>query len=255
MQKRFLARITEVLFDRELGPDKINRTPLLCHTGTCDENGNEIKRNEIQFSVKEEPRLFFTIIENPNKFEYFGIKYSRFESGFPENDENGITYTIEGLEKRLIDWIEDHVWKLEEELEAVDPWEDGYHNHQFVPPSKISDGIRLDSINFKNNELFSPAEQIQVKEILDRTKSEIQEGYSLNKSEIKLLEEKIDELITAVENTGKWDWKELCWNVLAGQIVNISTNIETFQKLGGLIVYVTSLFLPPGTEQQLGILN
>ena len=198
---------------------------------------------------RKEPKLYFEIEEHPSSDFVFRFFYTRFDKLYPKSGSHPQHQPLKTMLLEMKNWLIGHIKVYKQDQEILNPWE----TYSFIPTYELMSGDSINSISFETNDSFTPDEQKVIKEVLDEAKTYIQHQLSLEDKSVKLILEKIDIVIENIQKQGKKDWKQYAWEVFSNLAISMATDIENFQKIGGLFTYIISLTFPQvGPLPQIG---
>lgn len=199
--------------------------------GDTDFKSGKTGKCQYSFIYMNEP-FEFIIYEHPKSFDNFRIQYTYIEPGFhlskifPEsNSEKYNEYgNLEFLKRSFKEWLSAIKRYLED---LYEPYMAG------SVTEKLNNDIHY------TDEIFTEPEKESIRLAIEVLKLNIETKYDLNEQHLKIVEDKLDYVIKAIDRLNKFDWKK----VLLAVIMEIGKeSLFSPQKIAQLFNMVNGAF-------------
>lgn len=115
------------------------------------------------------------------------------------------------------DWLKEHVKLYIEDLNTLDLWD------EYI---KSNNAVCYKNIDFDSLENFTPEEQQQLQMSINELKGLIIDKFQLQVEQQKIVNERLDYLITATTRLNKFDWKGVVVNTIISLIIALAFDSE-----------------------------
>lgn len=160
----------------------------------------------------------FTIRQDTESFDYFDYFYTIFAPGYPDSDihpPNSFA-PFKEVKQSILDWTQS-IKRFLDDQEEIDLWAEF---------KKGNASLNIDKIHFDERIDFTNEEKIQVRMAINELKNLISSSFKLNSIENKIVVERLDYLIEAVERSNKFDWKGIAVSTLISISIALSLDTE-----------------------------
>jgi hypothetical protein len=119
-------------------------------------------------------------------------------------------------------------------VDAAERWVEAIKNEVAMPDlwAELEHGspFRAQSADVENTP-FSPAEQAEIAEAVDKLRTEAAERYSLSEDQVAALDAQLNYLVEAAKRTGRVDWRNLAAGVLVTMMAEAVLHPDTTRQI------------------------
>lgn len=108
-----------------------------------------------------------------------------------------------------------------------------YNEHSSLFDSPLDN---FSKINFEDTDEFTDEEKYQIKQAINKLKATSKQQLELSGDQSKLLNDKLDYLIEAVDRSNKFDWKSIAVGMISNIIVALSFDTNKGKHLWALFM-------------------
>lgn len=184
---------------------------------------------ETELSIELQYRLSpmkFVLIRSKDSFELYTYQFTRFTANFQNKEFKSKYEYFDEILNALHTWITVHLNEYISDVEEID------YLSQWV---NSSGSVEIGQIDFESSEPFKPEEVQQIKIGLDEVKYLISKNIELTKTEISIVNQRIDYLAESLERTStKTDWKNIAISTLINLITTLSLSPEQASTIWGM---------------------
>ena len=208
MLKKYKNQLLDIIESRGHDP-----TAFIGHETNDMQSG---ARFNIQY---EGTGLKFVVTESSSSSHRFTCQYTRFHPAYPkEKWQYYPTYVaIDVIVPRLVEWLDEHVKELNDEMSLPDQWEQ-IRSEPWV--------LEVGEITGEELHRFTEEEARQIREsIIDFRSTVIKEFHPLPE-QLQLIDSRLKYLSDGVSRLNRTDWKALALSTVIGMSINLSLDTE-----------------------------
>lgn len=180
-----------------------------------DINDFEIEDSTEMFAIQYRDTPLCFRFYFPDSFDFFIPSYVTYSPRW-DNDMKG-RYDWSGTFLLFQDWLSKHVKSYIEDLNTLDLWD------EYI---KSNNAVCYKNIDFDSQENFTPEEQQQLQMSINELKGLVINKFQLQVEQQKIVNERLDYLITATTRLNKFDWKGVVVNTIISLIIALAFDSE-----------------------------
>ncbi len=176
---------------------------------------DDLQETNIIFNGTQLEFKIRTSNESYELFDYRFVKYTPtydFTGFYPPSGWTDFETVFESFKV----WVNDHVNEFVEELQIPDLWREY---------KKGNTSLRFNEINFDNQEKLNYEEKVQIKMAINELKLVIHKNLETSEEEQRLVENRLDYLIGAMNRLNKFDWKSVTISTIMS--ISIALSLDT----------------------------
>lgn len=177
--------------------------------------------------------LYFNFERSPHDFNSYKIRYSKFTPNRLRTtwEPIGSYLSFEEALMKLKSWVITELNFYWKEFDSVNLW----NTYTDFGTLKTNPNKNL---NTTTSEVFKEEEKYSIKKSLEELKVKLISTVEANQKDKELIIDRLDYLKGKVDNSSIIDWKNLAAGTFMGLISNLTTDVETGNKLWNLILLV-----------------
>lgn len=209
-------KIFKVLQEQGLNPSQFSCEDLDCFY---------VKKTHPALKLKfKGSELYFIIGQSDFSFDRFFTIQTEYSPDFQKKRDKLKAQNLQLLDviNEFIQWIEEDVKEYLKEIDTPNLWE---------TYEKSIQPLNLENIDFEDDSNFNDEEKEHIKIDLNEIKILIAENFDFSKTQLKIIDQRLNYLEEATNRLNKTDWKGVAISTVFSMIINLGVDTQTGQTI------------------------